>query len=256
MHLTALKRLFLCSLLLLIAPASSWAQEFGDVLAMGDSLTAGIFRDSQNRIRCAAQGNRIVAVTDQASCRGNGVEGVGGWPPILKGLSGALVYNFGNSGERTNQMVARFPAHLAARSSQFVLILGGTNDMIFGGSITGALNNLSAMIQASIDAGRIPIIATIPPLTGSVFASANSRVLQLNDLIRQLPNQFDDLVVADVYNAVVANWGSLNTGDGIHFGSGANTIVANLWFEAMQASVANNSVASLVPIINLILDDD
>ncbi|WP_353408925.1 GDSL-type esterase/lipase family protein [Arenicella sp. 4NH20-0111] len=233
------------------------AQSFGDILTIGDSLTAGLAGNSGGTITCAALGGRVIAADQQRTCRGDGREGVGGWQPRLKALANASVYNYGSSSETTGEMVARLPAHLGARSGEFVLILGGTNDMIRGVSVAQAIANLSNMIQRSIDAGRVPIIATAPPLIGGRFNSSNSRILQLNAEIRQLPERFESLQVAEIYNQVVGSWGSLNSGDTIHFGSSGNVIVADIWFAAMEKSRQAPERDSLIlaPILQLLLDD-
>lgn len=233
-------------------PVSS--QDFGDVITMGDSLTAGLSRSGGNII-CRAQGNRVVAVTDQRSCRGNGQEGVGGWQPRLTSLSGAQIYNYGNTGEVTAEMVARFNSVLSARNSQFVLILAGTNDMIFGRSLSAAVENIASMIQRTLDAGRIPIVATVPPLIGGRFNGSNGRILQLNDEIRSLPERFSGLAVAEIYNQTVGGWPSTYSADSIHFNPAGDSLVADIWFAALQQSVQQPS-SFLPPIINLLLDDD
>ena len=101
-----------------------------DILTMGDSITAGLAGNQFGVIRCAALGGSIVAASNQRSCRGNGQQNVGGWQPILRNLTGSNTFNFGNSGELTIEMVNRFQSALAQRPSKYVLILGGTNDVI------------------------------------------------------------------------------------------------------------------------------
>ena len=77
----------------LFSLSKAYAADTGSILALGDSLTAGLTRVAGVGIVCGARGNRVVAATDQRSCKGNGQEGVGGWLPPLKSLTGALIYN-------------------------------------------------------------------------------------------------------------------------------------------------------------------
>ncbi len=230
------------------------SQELGDIITVGDSLTAGLSRSGGDFI-CRAQGSRVVAPADQRSCRGNGQEGVGGWQPGLKSLTQTRIYNYGNTGEVTAEMVARFNSVLGERDSQFVLILAGTNDMIFGRSLSGAVENIATMIQRTLDVGRTPIVATAPPLIGGRFSGSNGRVLQLNDEIRRLTERFDDLVVAEIYNQAISGWPDIYSADSIHFNPAGDALVADIWFSALQQSLQQPSFF-LPPIINLLLDDE
>jgi len=232
------------------------AQTFGDVITLGDSLTAGLAGTRGGTITCAALGGIVIPITEQPRCRGDGREGVGGWQPRLKTLiGGSRVYNYGNTNERTDQIVARLPSHLAARPSQFVLILGGTNDMLRGIPVSAAISNLSRMIRLSRDAGRIPIIATIPPILGGIFDAVNPRIIELNNAIRTLPESHPDLVVAEIYDQVVGQWSILNSGDTIHFGDLGNRVVADIWFAAIEESVREEEPpVNIVPILQLLLD--
>jgi len=224
------------------------------IVSMGDSLTAGLTREN-GVILCAAQDNRIVASTDQPSCRGDGVEGVGGWQPALTDLVPARIFNFGNTNEVTSDMVLRFPDVLESRSSDIVLILAGTNDAIVNEDLGLTIENISSMVELTISQGRTPIIATIPPLLGGSLSSANERVLRLNELIRSLPGSFSELVVAEIYNELVDGWPSKYSADTIHFNGPANERVAQIWFEAINESRRPNNTAILVPVIDLLLDN-
>ncbi len=201
-----------------------------DILTMGDSLTAGLAGNRFGVIRCAALGGIIVAADNQRSCRGDGRLNVGGWQPALRGLTGSNTFNFGNSGEITTEMVNRFQAALASRPSKYVLILGGTNDVIVNRPRAETIANIRRMIDATRAANRIPIVGTIPPLLLGRFASINSRVVELNAMI----NALTDVEVADHYAVLVTNWGIHNSGDTIHLGPSGNQLVAQGWFEAIE----------------------
>ena len=248
-----IKYTVLLGMLKLFSSAPALSQEVVEIITMGDSLTAGLSVSGGNII-CRAQGNRIVDPADQRSCRGNGQEGVGGWQPRLKTLTGGQIYNYGNTSEVTAEMVARFNSVLAARNSDFVLIMAGTNDMIFGVSLTAAVDNIETMIQRTLDANRTPIVATVPPLVGGRFASSNSRILQLNTEIRLLPERFDGLVVAEIYNQTIGGWPNTYSADSIHFNPTGDLLVADIWFAAIEQTQRNPSTF-LPPIINLLLDD-
>lgn len=218
-----------------------------DILTMGDSITAGLAGNG-GVIRCAALGGIVVASNNQRSCRGDGRQNVGGWQPILRNLTGSNTFNFGNSGETTDEMIARFQSTLASRSSKYVLIMGGTNDVIQNRPRADTINDIQSMINTSLAANRIPIVGTIPPLLLGRFASINPRVIALNNAIKALEN----VEVTDHYAALVTNWGVNNSGDTIHLGSLGNQIVAQGWFEAISRV---NQPITIAPIINLLLSE-
>lgn len=225
------------------------AAESADILTMGDSLTAGLFRASNGVITCAAQGGRIIAADQQRSCRGDGREGVGGWQPSLKSLVSTDVFNFGNTGEFTSEMVARIGQALNARNSAYVLILGGTNDVIRGVPRSTTIANLNSLINRVKADGRVPIIGTIPPLLGSYFAGRNSAVVQLNDAIRQIA----DVKIVDHYASLVDAWSLNNSGDFIHLGGRGNTIVAQGWFAGITEPAEQDVI--IAPIIKLLVSN-
>ena len=102
------------------------------VISIGDSLTAGLSVTLGGTVRCAAQGNRLLSVTTQNQCRGNGVANVGGWQPSLSQRLSTSIFNNGNSGELTPTISARLGPLLATQPSTHVLIMTGTNDAIRG----------------------------------------------------------------------------------------------------------------------------
>lgn len=244
----------LASGLMLTAPSS--AQLSGNIITIGDSITAGLAGSASGRITCAALGGAQVAADRQRDCRGNGQRNIGGWQPQLANATGVSVFNFGNSGEVTAEMLARINQHLAAQPSQFVLILGGTNDAIFDTPTGTTMANLNAMISAVRASQRTPIIGTLSPLIGGNerISSRNAQVLILNALIRALP----DIEVADHYAALVDNWGQNTSGDFIHLGPIGNQIVANTWLDAINQSITSSTSNDtvLAPITNLLLSDD
>jgi len=224
-----------------------------DILTMGNSLTAGLAGNQFGVIRCAALGNIIIAASNQRSCRGNGQQNVGGWQPILRSLTGSNTFNFGNSGETTAEMVNRFQRDLAARPSKYVLILGGTNDVIINRPRSETITNIQRMITATRTANRIPIVGTIPPLLFGRFASINSRVIELNAAI----NALTDVEVVDHYAVLVTNWGAHNSGDTIHLGSSGNQIVAQGWADAIerlrQPPEPERPPVAVAPVLNLLI---
>jgi len=222
-----------------------------DILTMGDSITAGLAGDGSGVIRCASLGGSIVAADNQRSCRGNGQQNVGGWQPTLNSLTGSNTFNFGNSGETTAEMVRRFQTTLTSRRSKYVLILGGTNDVIANVSTAQILENIQTMVSQSRAANRVPVVGTIPPLLLGRFDSINNRVIELNTAIKNL----NDIEIVDHYTALVDGWGVNNSGDTIHLSLLGNQLVAEGWAGAINQLNAPETNTVVVPAVTLLLED-
>jgi len=166
----------LCLLTTLTLSQISAAFAGSDVTSLGDSLTAGLANDGRGRITCLALNGITIAADAQRTCRGNGLVNIGGWQPLLSTLNNSDIFNFGNTDETSDEILARSARDIAARQSDTVLILAGTNDVIRNVPIAQIVQNLILIIDNVIASGRRPIIGTIPPLVGSRFASRNSAV--------------------------------------------------------------------------------
>lgn len=244
------KILSITFLLSLVVSTTGHAQASNpDILTVGDSITAGLARSAGGVITCAALGGAVLAANLQGLCKGNGQQGVGGWQPRLTTLTGERLYNYGNTGETTAAIESRFTSHLATRASGYVLIMGGTNDVIFGVPTATIIANLVKMINAAKADGRIPIVGTIPPLLQGQFANRDNAVVQLNMAIKNIA----DVTIADHYQALVGNWSANTSGDFIHLGTAGNNVVAQTWFDAINEQAEQDVI--IAPIINLIVSN-
>jgi len=121
-----------------------------DVLAFGDSLTEGFGRRPY---------------PDQLQEMLNSLHSYGGFKKRVY-----RVANAGIPGELTDSMVLRLPdtiAHLkaAGRKPAFVLILGGTNDLLWGNMTSDTvLANLRSMRAAALQEHTKPMLFTLPRL--------------------------------------------------------------------------------------------
>ena len=70
----------------------------------------------------------------------------------------------GLCGELTTDMVERFPRDVVDRSPQYVVILGGTNDLGWNLPPSDIFQNLAMMYQKAQVAGITPIAVTVPSL--------------------------------------------------------------------------------------------
>lgn len=121
--------------------------------------------------------------------------------------------NFGNGGDTTANMLARFDYSLLTSGSGTVVILGGTNDALNGLNMTTAVANVLAMAQKCI--GCRVIIGTIPPI---VSAGTPISVTAYNAALKTMAAA-NGYMVADYYPQLVLGSGAQDSSlflDGIH----------------------------------------
>ena len=63
----------------------------------------------------------------------------------------------------TEYGAANIKAYLAGARPEFAVVMYGTNDVDRGGSVSGAMRNLGAVLDACLEFGTVPVLATIPP---------------------------------------------------------------------------------------------
>ncbi|MBV6340490.1 SGNH/GDSL hydrolase family protein [Candidatus Magnetobacterium casense] len=88
----------------------------------------------------------------------------------------------GISGELTEEMVRRFPRDVIALKPDYVVILGGSNDLGWGVEPTVAMQNLHTMYAMAKEAGVVPVAVTVPSIAG-YDPLIKPRVV-LNDMIK------------------------------------------------------------------------
>ncbi len=105
----------------------------------------------------------------------------------------ALVEISGICGEVTGEMVLRFRADVLDRQPQWVIILGGTNDLGWNAEPAEIMRNLTKMYESARAASIVPVPVTVPsirvdmgkdnPEAGSWLAAHIERRQRLNALI-------------------------------------------------------------------------
>ncbi|MCG7385089.1 GDSL-type esterase/lipase family protein [Paenibacillus sp. ACRRY] len=178
-------------------------------------------KNAQSRYRgndIALMGDSLTGLSFDAATTGIGS---GVWVhQLLMRSNGALqyVYNAGISGQRTDQMLARFDTDIVNKRPSLCTIMGGTNDVKQGILPAVALANIEAMVLKCFPARITPILATIPPLDeGKV-----TEVLQVNAGIYKIARKYG-LDVLDFYSLLVdpatSKYKSGYSTDGIHPGT-------------------------------------
>ena len=225
-------------------------------LLLGGLLVLGAVRDTP-----AAQflidtiGDSItVGYPYYSAIEGNGcTPPCGGYQPKLQSLllaasKDVLVRNYGVRGASTADGVARIDALLDSSSPQFVLIMEGTNDLLFGSPDT-VYRNIAYMVDATIARGEVPILGTIPPDSYNAVENLSKPIVATNTLLRQLARD-RNIALADHYNALIGNWPKL-TYEGLHPNLAGYEVMARTWFTPVNDKI--NAMTSL-PWLMLLLD--
>ncbi len=153
----------------------------------------------------------VVALGDSIT-HGYGLAGSESYPAQLGAQTGRPVINSGADGERSSGGLGRVNSVLNQHKPGFLLILYGSNDLIFGADLNGIVGNLRGIIQAAKANQTIPIIATVPPAFPYHDFIAQG-VVDLNPLIQAMAAE-EGVAVANVFNAL--NNPALFQSDGLH----------------------------------------
>jgi len=223
-----------------------------------------LFSVESQAIKVAAFGDSITRGFPYYTDDANGFANNGGYIPGLQSKlntstwgegSSVTVYNWGHPGEHVyGEGEERFPQILAS-NPDYVLILDGTNDLALGWhGPTDISNKLNALVNDVLVAGKIPIIGTIMPrFDGDV---ASNDIISINNNIRANAAN-SEVEVAELYYAS-ANWNAL-MGDGLHTNLSGYSLMATVWFNALEEDKANKlaieqaKIAGSISAVNYIL---
>ncbi|MGI6257385.1 MAG: GDSL-type esterase/lipase family protein [Anaerovoracaceae bacterium] len=106
---------------------------------------------------------KIVCIGDSLTA-GYGVEQEESWISLLNQWGKNEYINKGISGDTTSGMLARFQRDVIDLSPQYVLIMGGLNDYIAGGTGEGVKVNYMAMAHHAAHHRITPVIGIAPDL--------------------------------------------------------------------------------------------
>ncbi len=170
--------------------------------------------------------------------------------------------NFGISGEQTTGMLAGFQATINA-TPDYVIIMGGVDDIRNNVSAVTVENNLQAMYTAAHNAGIKVIALTITPFKGSVKFVPGMVAVQ-DSVNSWIPTASNVDFVIDTYSALVDPSNShqllpvYDGGDHLHPSKAGEDEIASLIYATAvltpnplvdQANAANASV-TLTPVAN------
>jgi lysophospholipase L1-like esterase len=147
------------------------------------------------------------------------------------------VINEGIGGEVTSDGLARFESVLAAHPARYLMIMEGTNDVIFLEiSMDTTAFNLEVMAVKCLDFGAFPLLATIIPRNDWRWALPlyRNRIFDLNTKIRSLAEKIK-IPLVDQFNAFYnypkadGGWTSLLLPDGVHPNEKGFYFMADTW---------------------------
>ncbi|MBF0518900.1 MAG: hypothetical protein HQK92_04170 [Nitrospirae bacterium] len=137
----------------------------------------------------------------------------------------------GISGELTSDMLERFDRDVLEMRPDYVVILGGTNDLGWGVSVNEAVENLNAMYQKSKTNGITPVAVTVPSIRG--VDSAIAPRLALNSMIIQRSKEMGfpciDLFSATCEKSTLA-LAPQYSNDGLHLSTEGYKMIADLLY--------------------------
>ena len=178
-------------------------------------------------------GDSITQGSPYITEHGNGRR-VGGYEPKLEALlSNTYVLNYGFSGEITSNGVNRIDDVLSGSNAKYILILEGTNDIIFAISPESTIYNLGVMIDKSRGYNAIPVLSTLTPDTKAGNSEKNIPTVY-NPKIVDLATE-KVVTLCDQYNAVVDDW-ALLSGDGLHPNDDGYQVMAETWFNTLDGT--------------------
>ncbi len=192
------------------------------IVAMGDSLTAGYqLMEDEGWVEFAPY---TVFLEERLRDLGQ-----------REGLE-LRIYNRGGLGERTDEMLTRFDRDVLDLKPDFVIILGGTNDIGQGFSPDEIFRNLVEMYYAASKSGIVTIACSIPSISGC--DSLIPPRVALNEMIRAYCSE-KGMSFVDIFRATGdSRTGRLVDGfssDGIHLNlSGYKKIADTVFDEALE----------------------
>jgi lysophospholipase L1-like esterase len=196
-------------------------------LAFGDSLTAGVLSPSVTLMIVSPPTSfpfqlerRLVAEYRQQT---------------------PVVLNEGNAGElASGGGVQRFRSVLLANRPEVVLLMEGTNDLLFGQiGADFAIDALGAMVREAKSQGIRIAISTIPPQRAGGLRNRDAVVRLIppfNDGIRALATA-ENIPLIDVYAGLQADMSLIGIDD-LHMTERGYEVVADVYLEAIKANFA------------------
>lgn len=198
-------------------------------VAFGDSLTVGY--------QSSSLGDELPLITPYTEFLKKRIETM----PDLDTAGGPRVeiFNRGVVGELTEDMLDRFDRDVVKVEPDFVIVLGGSNDLGWGVEPQPVAGNLAEMYREAVRHEIRPIACTVPSILGFDEGIPPRRVL--NRLIKEYSAQHCQVCV-DLFTATCdSTTGRLREGysnDGLHLNTRG--------YEAMAEAIFSEAVRDII----------
>ncbi len=194
-------------------------------LSFGDSLTVGVLSAAPTFLIVSPPGSYPFQLERRLASR--------------YGQQMPVVLNEGNSGELASGTgVQRFRSVLLANRPEVVLLMEGTNDLLFGETgASNAINALAAMVREAKSQGIRIALATIPPQRAGGMRNRDAVVRLIpgfNDRIRGLAGT-EQIPLIEVFNGMQGD-NTLIGVDDLHMTERGYQVMADIYAAAIQAN--------------------
>lgn len=174
-------------------------------------------------VRLVTLGDSITSTTQAVNPNPCGTS----WPGYLTTIP--VTRNAAIGGNDTAQMRARLATDVLAYQPTVVVVMGGTNDLHRGYSMTTTLANMKDIVSQVRRSGALPIVLTIPPLRGTWDYATPALVMTYNRSLRAVAIA-EGAVVIDTWAALANSSGTWarpgDTCDGVHPTNAGGAIIA------------------------------
>ncbi|MGI9318682.1 MAG: SGNH/GDSL hydrolase family protein [bacterium] len=141
----------------------------------GSDSASGAGQGATNSASSLSLERLIVVIGDSI---GTGFGASVAYPDLLQSLTGIPVVNVSKPGSNAEFGASRAADLIAQHRPMYLVMLLGTNNTGGGGGgVSGAVNSLQFAANVANEAGVVPIIGTIPPISRDAGENANASAI-------------------------------------------------------------------------------
>ncbi len=127
------------------------------------------------------------------------------WTSRLADITGYEVINEGINGNTTGDMLRRFERSVLVHRPDYVVIMGGTNDVVWRESHDRIVSNLKALVDLAVANGIRPVLGLLIPIDDEEM---ERRLARIRQWMREYAQE-NKIPVIDFYSAFVDEDGRL-----------------------------------------------
>ncbi|MBF0567854.1 MAG: hypothetical protein HQK95_03205 [Nitrospirae bacterium] len=144
----------------------------------------------------------------------------------------------GVSGELTEDMLRRYDKDVLSLNPDYVVILGGTNDLGWSVELSAIMSNLYYMYKTALDAGIIPVAVSVPSLRG--YDPLIAPRVELNSMIKEAAKGLN-IPFADYFTAScetpVQRLAIEYSNDGLHLSTKGYELLADVIYKDVFSKI-------------------